>query len=98
VQLQAIWFWLDVVSGPLLVGCCFLGRHKEVTWVLNIKFSVSPEFHGYGHGYRAPRTKLTSGILLAGTCEKSRSETLPAHLGGVLGNELPRVYGNHDLK
>ena len=31
VQLQAIWLWLDVVSGPLLVGCNFPGRCKKVT-------------------------------------------------------------------
>jgi hypothetical protein len=26
IQLQAIWLWLDVVSGPLLVGCNLPGR------------------------------------------------------------------------
>ena len=41
VQLQAIWLWLDVVPGPLLVGCNFLGRHKKVTKVMNIKLTVS---------------------------------------------------------
>jgi hypothetical protein len=93
VQLQAIWLWLDVVSGPLLVGCIFLGRCKEVAWVMNIKLSVSLGFHGYGHGCRAPRPKLMRCILLAGTCEKSHSETLPAHLGSVLGSHDPEHMG-----
>jgi hypothetical protein len=57
---------------------------------MNIKLSVSPGFHGYGHGCRAPRPKLTSGILLAGTYGKSHSETLPAHLSSVLGSHDPR--------
>ena len=26
VQLQAIWLWLDIVLGPLLVGCDLPGR------------------------------------------------------------------------
>ena len=25
IQLQAIWLWLDIVSGPLLVGCDLSG-------------------------------------------------------------------------
>ena len=41
IQLQAIWLWLDVVPGPLLVGCNFLGRRKKVTKVMNIKLMVS---------------------------------------------------------
>ena len=31
VQLEAIWLYLDVVSGPLLVGCGLSGRCKKVT-------------------------------------------------------------------
>jgi hypothetical protein len=77
---------LDAVSGPLLVGCILSGRHKEVAWVMNIKLSVNLGFHGYGHGCRAARPKLTRCILLSRTCEKSGSETLPAHLGSVLGS------------
>jgi hypothetical protein len=84
---------LDVVSGPLLVGCIFLGRRKEVAWVMNIKLLVSPGFNGYGHGYRAAWPKLTRCILLARTCEKSHSETLPTHLGSVLGSRDPRHMG-----
>jgi hypothetical protein len=59
---------------------------------MNIKLLVSPGFHGYGHGCRAPRLKLTRCILLVGTCEKSHSETLPAHLGSVLGVMTPSIW------
>jgi len=38
---------------------------------------------------RAPWQKLVSGILLVGPCERSRSETLPAHLGSVLESHDP---------
>ena len=51
VQLQAIWLWLDVVSGPLLVGCGLPGRRKKVTLVMDIKLWLFG-FHGYGDGYR----------------------------------------------
>ena len=41
----------------------------------------------------APRPNLTGCTLLAGTCEKSHSETLPAHLGSVLGGHDPGQMG-----
>jgi hypothetical protein len=45
-----------------------------------------------------PRPNLTGCTLLVRTCEQSRSETLLAHLGSVLGSGPPRANGNHDLK
>ena len=56
---------------------------------MNIKLSVDRYAMAMGIDCRAPRQKLASGILLVGPCERSRSETLPAHLGSVLGVATP---------
>jgi len=60
---------------------------------MNIKLSVDRYAMGMGIDCRAPWPKLTSGILLVGPCERSRSETLPAHLGSVLGSRDPGQMG-----
>ena len=60
---------------------------------MNIKLSVDRYAMAMGIDYRAPRQKLASGILLVGTYERSRSETLPAHLGSVLGSHDPGQMG-----
>jgi len=73
--------------------CCFPGRHEEVTWVMNIKLLVDRYAMAMGIDCRAPWPKLTSGILLVGPSERSRSETLPAHFGSVLGSRDPRQMG-----
>ena len=73
--------------------CYFLSRREEVTWVMNIKLLVDRYAMAMGIDCRAPRRKLTSGILLVGPCERSRSETLPAHLGSVLGSHDPEQMG-----
>ena len=65
---------------------------------MNIKFSVDRYAMAMGIDCQAPRRKLASGILLVGPCERSRSETLSAHLGSVLGSRDPRANGNHDLE
>ena len=41
------------------------------------------------HGCHAPKVFLAGCILLARTYEQSHSETLPAHLGSVLGSHNP---------
>jgi len=51
---------------------------------MNIKTLVAQYAMAMGIDCRAPRPKLASGILLVGPYERSRSETLPAHLGSVL--------------
>jgi len=60
---------------------------------MNIKLSVDRYAIVMGINCRAPRPKLTSGILLVGPCERSPSETLPAHLGSVLGSRDPGQMG-----
>jgi hypothetical protein len=60
---------------------------------MNIKLSVDRYAMAMGIDCRAPRQKLASGILLVGPCERSRSETLPAHLGSVLGSRDPGQMG-----
>jgi len=57
---------------------------------MDIKTSVARYAMAMGTDCRAPRPKLVSGNLLVGPCERSRSETLPAHLGSVLGSHDPR--------
>jgi len=56
---------------------------------MNIKLSADRYAMAIGIDCRAPRPKLTSGILLAGPCERSHSETLTAHLGSILGSHDP---------
>jgi len=60
---------------------------------MDIKTSVARYTMAMGIDCRAPRPKLATGILLVGPCEMSRSETLPAHLGSVLGSHDPRQMG-----
>jgi len=60
---------------------------------MNIKLSVDRYAMAMGIDCRAPWQKLTSGILLVGPCERSRSETLPTHLGSVLGSHDPGRMG-----
>jgi len=56
-------------------------------------YSAAPSYMAMGIDCRAPQRKLASGILLVGPCERSRSETLPAHLGSVLGSRDPGRMG-----
>jgi len=60
---------------------------------MNIKTSVARYTMAMGIDCRVPWPKLASGILLVGPCERSHSETLPAHLGSVLGSHDPRQMG-----
>jgi len=60
---------------------------------MNIKLSVDRYAMAMGIDCRAPRPKLMSGILLVGPCERSRSETLPAHLGSALVSRDPGRMG-----
>jgi len=60
---------------------------------MNIKLAAARYAMAMGIDCRAPRRKLASGILLVRPCERSRSETLPAHLGSVLGSHDPEQMG-----
>jgi len=60
---------------------------------MNIKTLVARYAMTMGIDCRAPWPKLASDILLVGPCERSRSETLPAHLGSVLGSHDPGQMG-----
>jgi len=53
---------------------------------MDIKTSVARYAMAMGIDCQAPRQKLASDILLGGPCERSRSVTLPGHLGSVLGS------------
>jgi len=60
---------------------------------MDIKTSVARYAMAMGIDCRALRPKLASGILLVGSCERSCSETLPSHLGSVLGSHDPGQMG-----
>ena len=94
VQLQAIWLWLDLLSRPPHIRWWLFRVGTDSRFGFLVWYFGSC---GYKDDCHAP-TSLSELPSTSGTCEQSRSETLPTHLRSICGLCKPWAYGNHDLK